>query len=132
MIQAELRSAGFEDMLAAGVVLTGGSSLVDGAVELAEEVTDQSAARLTWVLPPRQLPSRQVIEELYREKGYYFATVTVDEGERKIMDKVREKADQRVLIKPAEGVALQDTVRVLDRLSAAGVANMSFVRSGSR
>jgi len=38
LIQAELRSAGFEDMLAAGVVLTGGSSLVDGAVELAEEV----------------------------------------------------------------------------------------------
>ncbi len=38
LIQAELRSAGFEEMLAAGVVLTGGSSLVDGAVELAEEV----------------------------------------------------------------------------------------------
>lgn len=38
LIQAELRSAGFEDILAAGVVLTGGSSLVEGAVELAEEV----------------------------------------------------------------------------------------------
>ncbi len=38
LIQAELRSAGFENILAAGVVLTGGSSLVDGAVELAEEV----------------------------------------------------------------------------------------------
>ncbi len=38
LIQAELRSAGFEDVLAAGVVLTGGSSLVEGAVELAEEV----------------------------------------------------------------------------------------------
>ncbi|WPZ35141.1 biopolymer transporter ExbD [Thalassobaculum sp. OXR-137] len=58
--------------------------------------------------------------------------VTLDEAERKIMAKVREKADQRVLIKPADGVALQDTVSVLDRLSAAGVANMSFVRSGSR
>jgi cell division protein FtsA len=38
LIQAELRSAGFEDILAAGIVLTGGSSLVEGAVELAEEV----------------------------------------------------------------------------------------------
>jgi len=38
LIQAELRRSGFEDMLAAGVVLTGGSSLVEGAVELAEEV----------------------------------------------------------------------------------------------
>lgn len=38
LIQAELRSAGFEDKLAAGIVLTGGSSLVEGAVELAEEV----------------------------------------------------------------------------------------------
>ncbi|WP_084619056.1 ExbD/TolR family protein [Thalassobaculum salexigens] len=58
--------------------------------------------------------------------------VSLDEAESRIMAKVREKPDQRVLIKPADGVALQDTVRVLDRLSAAGVANMSFVRTGSR
>lgn len=38
LIQAELRRSGFEDVLAAGVVLTGGSALVEGAVELAEEV----------------------------------------------------------------------------------------------
>ncbi|WP_319379860.1 cell division protein FtsA [Thiomicrorhabdus sp.] len=38
LIQNELRSSGFEDVLAAGVVMTGGSSLVEGAVELAEEV----------------------------------------------------------------------------------------------
>jgi cell division protein FtsA len=38
LIQSELRSSGFEDVLAAGIVLTGGSSLVEGAVELAEEV----------------------------------------------------------------------------------------------
>ncbi|SDG20248.1 outer membrane transport energization protein ExbD (TC 2.C.1.1.1) [Thalassobaculum litoreum DSM 18839] len=58
--------------------------------------------------------------------------VSLDEAESRIMAKVREKPDQRVLIKPADGVVLQDTVRVLDRLSAAGVANMSFVRTGSR
>lgn len=38
LILAELRQSGFEHKLAAGVVLTGGSALVDGAVELAEEV----------------------------------------------------------------------------------------------
>ncbi|MDH3325793.1 MAG: cell division protein FtsA [Gammaproteobacteria bacterium] len=38
LIQAELRRAGMEDMVAAGIVLTGGSSKVEGVVELAEEV----------------------------------------------------------------------------------------------
>lgn len=38
LIQAELRRSGFEGMMAAGVVLTGGSSKVEGSVELAEEV----------------------------------------------------------------------------------------------
>ncbi len=38
LIQAELRRANFEDKIVAGIVLTGGSSLVEGSVELAEEV----------------------------------------------------------------------------------------------
>ncbi len=38
LIQAELKRADFDNKLAAGVVLTGGSSLLAGAVELAEEV----------------------------------------------------------------------------------------------
>lgn len=38
LVQAELRRSGFEEMLAAGVVLTGGSSKMEGAIELAEEV----------------------------------------------------------------------------------------------
>ena len=38
LIQAELRRAGFEDLVASGVVLTGGSAKVEGAVDLAEEV----------------------------------------------------------------------------------------------
>lgn len=37
-VQAELRRSGFEDLIAAGVVLTGGTSKMQGAVELAEEV----------------------------------------------------------------------------------------------
>ncbi|HYW02696.1 MAG TPA: cell division protein FtsA [Gammaproteobacteria bacterium] len=38
LVQAELRRSGFEDLIAAGVVLTGGSAKMEGAVELAEEV----------------------------------------------------------------------------------------------
>lgn len=38
LIQAELQRSGYEDLMAAGVVLTGGSSKVEGLVELAEEV----------------------------------------------------------------------------------------------
>jgi cell division protein FtsA len=38
LVQAELRRSGFEDMVAAGVVITGGSAKMEGAVELAEEV----------------------------------------------------------------------------------------------
>ncbi len=38
LVQAELRRSGFEDRVAAGIVLTGGSSKMEGAVELAEEI----------------------------------------------------------------------------------------------
>lgn len=38
LVQAELRRSGFEDMIAAGVVLTGGTSKMEGVVELAEEI----------------------------------------------------------------------------------------------
>jgi cell division protein FtsA len=38
LVQAELRRSGFEDLCAAGVVLTGGSSKMEGGVDLAEEI----------------------------------------------------------------------------------------------
>jgi len=38
LVQQELRRAGFEDMVAAGIVLTGGTSILEGAGELAEQV----------------------------------------------------------------------------------------------
>jgi cell division protein FtsA len=38
LIQAELRRSGFEEVVAAGIVLTGGASKMEGAVDLAEEV----------------------------------------------------------------------------------------------
>ncbi len=38
LILAELRRSGYEDMIPAGIVLTGGSAKMEGAVELAEEI----------------------------------------------------------------------------------------------
>lgn len=38
LVQSELRRSGFEDLIAAGIVLTGGSSKMEGVVELAEEI----------------------------------------------------------------------------------------------
>ncbi len=38
LVQAELRRSGYEDLIAAGMVLTGGSSKVQGLIDLAEEI----------------------------------------------------------------------------------------------
>ncbi len=38
LVQAVIRRSGYEDLIAAGIVITGGTSKMDGALELAEEV----------------------------------------------------------------------------------------------
>jgi cell division protein FtsA len=38
LVQAELRRSGFEDLCAAGIVLTGGTSKMEGVIDLAEEI----------------------------------------------------------------------------------------------
>lgn len=38
LVAAEIRRCGFDDLIAAGIVLTGGASKVDGILELAEEI----------------------------------------------------------------------------------------------
>lgn len=38
LVQAELRRSGYEELLAGGIVLTGGTSKMEGAVDLAEEI----------------------------------------------------------------------------------------------
>lgn len=38
LVQAELRRSGYEDLLSSGIVLTGGSSAMQGMVELGEEI----------------------------------------------------------------------------------------------
>ena len=43
LVQAELRRSGYEGLIGSGIVLTGGSSHMEGMVELAEEVFDMPA-----------------------------------------------------------------------------------------
>ncbi|VAW56766.1 Cell division protein FtsA [hydrothermal vent metagenome] len=38
LVLAELRKSGFEDLIAAGIVMTGGSSKMEGVIDLAEEI----------------------------------------------------------------------------------------------
>ena len=38
LVQSELRRSGYEELLSAGVVITGGSSVMQGMVELGEEL----------------------------------------------------------------------------------------------
>ena len=38
LVHAELRRSGYEDMIPAGIVLTGGTSKMEGVIELAEEI----------------------------------------------------------------------------------------------
>ncbi|WP_404368495.1 cell division protein FtsA [Marinobacter sp.] len=38
LVQSELRRSGFEDLIPAGIVITGGSSTMEGVVDLAEEI----------------------------------------------------------------------------------------------
>jgi len=38
LVQAELRRSGYEDLLSSGIVITGGSSMMQGMVELGEEI----------------------------------------------------------------------------------------------
>jgi cell division protein FtsA len=38
LVQSELRRSGFEDLIPAGIVITGGSATMEGVVELAEEI----------------------------------------------------------------------------------------------
>ena len=56
--------------------------------------------------------------------------VTLDALAGRVGERLSVKPDRRVLIKPSEGVPLQRTVDVLDRMEAIGVADMSLIRDG--
>lgn len=66
-----------------------------------------------------------------RQDGLRLSAVPVsleDLAER-LEKRLAERPELRVLIKPAPGVVLQETVRVLDALSEAGISRLSLVPS---
>lgn len=48
---------------------------------------------------------------------------------QRITDLLAKKPDRRILIRPAEGVVMQETVWLLDNLAAAGVTDLSLITS---
>lgn len=55
--------------------------------------------------------------------------ITPEALEATVRQRLEEAPDLRVLVKPSEGVDLQQTVGIVDRLAAAGAANMTLIRA---
>ncbi|MEX2454021.1 MAG: biopolymer transporter ExbD [Rhodospirillaceae bacterium] len=58
--------------------------------------------------------------------------VTADRLIALVAARLAKTPGQRVLVKPATGVSVQQVVGVVDRLAEAGVSNMSLVREGAQ
>ena len=58
--------------------------------------------------------------------------VTRNDLAMRLAERLERKPDQRVLVRPEDGVSLQDAVIVLDLISAAGVSDLSLIRDMSR
>ena len=59
-------------------------------------------------------------------------SVSLDVLTSRIAERVEAKPDQRVVVKSAAGVPLQNAVNVLDRLTEAGVVQLSLTRDRGR
>ena len=57
--------------------------------------------------------------------------VSLDELATRVAARLETTPDQRVLVKPAAGVALQQAVTVLDRLAVSGVSDLSLIGDGA-
>lgn len=55
-------------------------------------------------------------------------TLTMDELAKRISERLTEKPEQRILIRAVDGIPLQRTVDLLDRLKSSGATNMSLMR----
>jgi cell division protein FtsA len=101
LIQAELRRSGFEDLVPAGIVLTGGTAKMEGVVELAEEIfhmpvrlaVPQSVAGLTDVVR-NPIYSTAVGLLLYGQKtleeGHTTTTEVHVQDEEGVLSKVKK------------------------------------------
>jgi cell division protein FtsA len=96
LVLAELRRSGLENMVAAGLVLTGGASRIEGAGELAEEIfhmpvrlaTPQGVNGLSDVVS-NAIHSTGVGLLLYGSKADYSRTLLSNSGGDTFIDRVR-------------------------------------------
>jgi biopolymer transport protein ExbD len=65
-----------------------------------------------------------------RRDGLRLSGRSVDRAQlaSQVAERLETRPDRPVLVKPADGVVLQEAVDVLDRLTAAGVTELSLIR----
>lgn len=90
LVQAELRRSGFEDLIAAGIVLTGGTSKMEGVVELAEEIFHMPVS----IGKPANVTG---LSDIVRNPIYATAVGLLQYGAKQI--------DEEVVVPPTENVS---------------------------
>lgn len=90
LVQAELRRSGFEDLIAAGIVLTGGTSKMEGVVELAEEIFHMPVS----IGKPANVTG---LTDIVRNPIYATAVGLLQYGAKQI--------DEEVVVPPTENVS---------------------------
>lgn len=96
LVLAELRRSGLENMVASGLVLTGGASRIEGAAELAEEIfhmpvrlaTPQGVNGLSDVVS-NAIYATGVGLLLYGSRADYSRSLLINRGGDTILDRVR-------------------------------------------
>ncbi|WP_420347658.1 ExbD/TolR family protein [Pelagibius sp.] len=97
------------------------SSFLDWrAIDLSAPARTSAGAAMEGALLVEVLPAR------LRLSG---EVLSIDTLATRVAARAREAPDQRVLVRPAEGVALQRVVQILDRLAAAGTTDVSLIRA---
>ncbi len=101
---------------------------------LATSLLDWRAIELNAVrtAAPMSMEGALVVE--IRPEGVRLAGEKIPSGSlpSRIREHLLRKPRRRVVAKPASGVSLQEAVRVLDALTAAGVEDLSVVRGRER
>lgn len=66
-----------------------------------------------------------------RADGLRFGarTMSLDAIAARVAERLRDEPDQRILIRPAQGVPLQRAIDVLDRLAEGGAHNLALIQS---
>lgn len=100
LIQAELRRSGYEDLMAAGIVLTGGTSKMEGVIELAEEIfhmpvrlgAPQNIRGLSDIVnnPIYSTGVGLLIYAMKQQQGSSRASTTAKESQSSIFSKIKK------------------------------------------